>query len=136
MIALEHFNENLALATGSPELVDWIKRFRATHDIDLTWAGFRTDLEFLQAAINKAGSTDAAKVAGALEGMSRTDMLGREVTMRAEDHQLLMPYDIAVFSRDVAYDAEKTGLGWKPLATFEGKDIALPTTCKMKRPDA
>jgi branched-chain amino acid transport system substrate-binding protein len=134
VIVLQDFNDNLALTTGNTELVGWIKRFRETHDTDLTRAGFRTDLELLRAAINEAGSTDPLKIARELEGMSETDMLGRKVTMRAEDHQVLLPYYIAVFSKDVAYDSEKTGLGWKVIGAFRGEDIALPTSCKMKRP--
>jgi len=134
VVTLQYFNTNLALTAGDPELVDSVKRFRQTHDFDLSWGAFRTDLELLQAAINKAGSTDPLNIARALEGMSETDMLGREVTMRAEDHQLLVPYDVAVFSKDVPYDTEHTGLGWKVVATFQGKDITLPTTCVMKRP--
>ena len=30
---------------------------------------------------------------------------------------------------------EGTGLGWKTEATILAKDLAQPTTCKMKRPD-
>jgi branched-chain amino acid transport system substrate-binding protein len=41
-----------------------------------------------------------------------------------------------MFSNDVKYDSEKTGFGFKPLTMYEGKDLTLPTTCKMKRPGA
>ena len=37
-------------------------------------------------------------------------------------------------NRDVAYDFEGTGLGWRTDMQVEAKDIALPTTCKMERP--
>jgi branched-chain amino acid transport system substrate-binding protein len=134
VVTLQYFNTNLALTTGDAELVDSVKRFRQTHDFELSWGAFRTDLELLQAAIDRAGSTDPLKIARALEGMSETDMLGREVTMRAEDHQLLVPYYVAEFSKDVAYDTEHTGLGWKVVTTFQSNDITLPTTCMMKRP--
>jgi branched-chain amino acid transport system substrate-binding protein len=44
------------------------RQFRSQHDFDFYAAGFRTDLRVPQAAMNKAGSTDPAKFAAALEG--------------------------------------------------------------------
>ena len=70
-------------------------------------------IDMLADAINKAGSTDPLKVALALEDMHYTDLDGQENIMRKEDHQLLMPYYVGVFSKDVKYDAEHTGFGWK-----------------------
>lgn len=136
VVTVQQFNENVADATGDAALKQWVGQFRAIHDFDFYGGGFRTIFEFLQAAIEKAGSTDAAKVATALEGMTRTDMLGNQVTMRAEDHQLLSSAFVTMFSKDVKYDADKTGLGFKLLTTYEGKDLELPTTCKMQRPGA
>jgi len=94
----------------------------------------RTIFEYLQASIQKAGSVDPQKIAQAMEGMAPPDMLNRPTVMRADDHQLMFPYYVSMFSKDVQYDSEKTGLGWKPVKTYEGKDLTLPTTCKMKRP--
>ena len=54
--------------------------------------------------------------------------------MRKDDHQLLMPYYEGLLTKDVKYDAEKTGLGWKTDATLTAAELTLPTTCKMKRP--
>jgi branched-chain amino acid transport system substrate-binding protein len=54
--------------------------------------------------------------------------------MRAEDHQLLMPYYATRFTKDVKFDAEKTGFGWKTDFIATTQDLTLPTTCKMKRP--
>jgi branched-chain amino acid transport system substrate-binding protein len=73
-------------------------------------------------------------VALGLEGMQATDLVGSPVEMRKEDHQLLMPYYAATFSRDVKYDSEKTGFGWKTDFIATAEDLTLPTTCKMKRP--
>ena len=55
--------------------------------------------------------------------------------MRKEDHQLLMPSYAGVFSKDVKYDAEHTGFGWKNYMTASAADLTLPTVCKMKRPE-
>jgi branched-chain amino acid transport system substrate-binding protein len=134
--AIQAFNENIPVETGNAELEKWTREFRATHDFDFYAAGFRTLFEFVQAAFNKAGSTDPMKFAEALEGMTMTDMAGHEVTMRKDDHQLISEYFAAVFTKGVKYDSEKTGLGWKTITTVEGKDLAQPTTCQMKRPSS
>ena len=90
--------------------------------------------QMLAKAINQAGSTDPLKVALALEGMKATDLVGFPVEMRKDDHQLLMPYYAATFTKPVKYDAEKTGLGWKTDFIATTEDLTLPTVCKMKRP--
>ena len=92
-------------------------------------------IDMLTTAINKAGTTDPLKVALALEDMHAKDLVGQENIMRKEDHQLLMPYYVGVFSKDVKYDAEHTGFGWKNIMTATAADLTLPTICKMKRPD-
>ena len=44
-------------------------------------------------------------------------MLGHQVTMRKDDHQILSEYFVGVFTKGVKYDSEKTGLGWKTEVT-------------------
>ena len=134
--AIQAFNENIAVETGNKELEAWTKAFRDKHNFDFYAAGFRTIFEFIQAGFNKAGSTDPVKFARALEGMTLKDMTGHQLTMRADDHQLISQYYVGVFSKGVKYDSEGTGLGWKTEATIEPNDLAQPTTCKMKRPSA
>jgi branched-chain amino acid transport system substrate-binding protein len=128
------FHENIAVETGKTDTEGWTRQFRAQHDFDFYAAGFRTIFEFLQAAMNKAGSADPAKFAAALEGLTITDMLGYQVTMRKADHQILSEYFVGVFTKGVKYDSEKTGLGWKTETTVQPKDLDQPNTCNMKRP--
>jgi len=128
------FHENIAVETGKTDTEGWTKQFRSTHDFDFYAAGFRTIFEFLQAAINKAGSADPVKFSAALEGLTITDMLGHQVTMRKADHQILSEYFVGVFTKGVKYDSEKTGLGWKTETTVLPKDLDQPNTCNMKRP--
>ena len=71
-----------------------------------------------------------------MENLTVTDAAGDKATMRPEDHQMLMTYYGSVFSKDVKYDSEKTGLGWKTSAVIKAADIGQPTTCKMKRPSS
>jgi len=56
-----------------------------------TDADVYTSFELLRAAINKASSTDAAAVRGALAGLKTNTTLYGEVEMRAADHQLVRP---------------------------------------------
>jgi branched-chain amino acid transport system substrate-binding protein len=128
------FHENIAVETGKTDTEGWTKQFRSQHDYDFYAAGFRTIFEFLQAAMNKAGSADPVKFSAALEGLTITDMLGYQVTMRKADHQILSEYFVGVFTKGVKYDSEKTGLGWKTETTVLPKDLDQPNTCNMKRP--
>lgn len=128
------FHENIAVETGKTDTEGWTRQFRSQHDFDFYAAGFRTIFEFIQAAMNKAGSADPAKFAAAMEGLTITDMLGHQVTMRKADHQILSEYFVGVFTKGVKYDSEKTGLGWKTETTVLPKDLDQPNTCNMKRP--
>jgi branched-chain amino acid transport system substrate-binding protein len=85
------------------------------------------------AAAKKAQSNDPVKIARAMEGMKMTTSLG-DVEMRADNHQLLQPLFVSTLARNVKYDSEGTGFGWKTNAKVEAKATALPTTCKMERP--
>jgi branched-chain amino acid transport system substrate-binding protein len=128
------FGPNVPVELNKPDAEAITSAWRASHDTDFSEVPFVTMFDLLAKAIDKAGSTDALKVALALEDMKGTDIADAPVQMRKEDHQLLMPYYAATFTRDVKYDAEKTGLGWKTDFIATTEDLTLPTTCKMKRP--
>jgi len=134
VLSVMPFSENVSVETGNKEAEAFTKGFRDKHKFDFTSAGFRTIFEYLQAAVNKAGSLEATKIAYALEGMSIRDFLGFETTMRKADHQLIGEYFVGTFKKGVKYDAEGTGLGWATTATILAKDIDQPNSCKMKRP--
>jgi len=76
-------------------------------------------------------------VARALEGMSY-DWLYGAVQMRADNHQLVQPLFISsvakVDGKEIKFDQDRSGLGWKVERRIEGKDTTMPTTCKMERP--
>src|SRR5690349_21014979 len=100
----------------------------AANDLDATVAGFskkypgkeneyaywraKTMWDMFAAAAKKAQTNDPVKVARALEGMKMSTSLG-EVEMRADNHQLLQPLYVSTLSRNVKYDSEDSGLGWK-----------------------
>jgi branched-chain amino acid transport system substrate-binding protein len=87
--------------------------------------------------INETKSSDPQKVALALEGMKYQGYTG-EVTMRADNHQLLQPMYISTFSKagtpGVKFDSERTGFGFRTEGRVEAADTMMPTTCKMERP--
>jgi branched-chain amino acid transport system substrate-binding protein len=132
--SIVEFDPNVPVELNKPDAEAFSNGWRTTHDTDFSEVPFLTMFQMLAKAIDKAGSTDTLKVALALEDMKATDLVGAPVQMRKQDHQLLMPYYAASFSRDVKYDAEKTGLGWKTDFIATTEDLTLPTVCNMKRP--
>ena len=126
---------NVGNELGNAEADAYMKGFRDIHpDFDYVWINFRTMFEMLQTAVNKAGSTDALKVALALEGLETKDVFGQPTSMRKDDHQLLSAFYQAKFVKGVKFDSEHTGAGWKTEMTIPAVDLAQPTTCNMKRP--
>ncbi|WP_200960937.1 branched-chain amino acid ABC transporter substrate-binding protein [Noviherbaspirillum sp. Root189] len=99
----------------------------------------RMDLtpRMVAAAINKANSTSPVKIALALEDMTYPSIVG-DVTMRKEDHQLLLPQTVStvapVDGKTVKFGVEGTNYGFRTDTVVEGKNLALPTECKMRRP--
>lgn len=127
-------HENVGIETNNKELDAWVQAFRKKFDFDFIFGDRRTAVEMTVAAIAKAGTTDALKVAEALEGITITDAAGQPATMRKDDHQIILTYYGAKFSRDVKYDSEKTGLGWKTENVVKPGDLDSKHVCKMKRP--
>jgi len=135
LTSIMEFNPNAAAEANATEALKVALDWRKDHETDFTASPFVTMIDMLTAAIEKAGGTDPMKVALALEGAQTKDLMGQVNTMRKDDHQLLMPFYAGVFTKDVKYDSEHTGLGWKSYMTATAQDLTLPTTCKMKRPD-
>jgi branched-chain amino acid transport system substrate-binding protein len=113
-----------------------VKRFKAKYpDEDITQPRIINTTHMLAAAINKAKSTDPAKVAAALEGMSYTTIWGDVVTMRASDHQLQMPVRIFVHTdKNIKVDLDNSGYGLATESTVSAHVASTPTTCSMQRP--
>jgi len=90
-------------------------------------------------AIERAQGTDATKVAQALEGMTYEGDL-TPVTLRKQDHQLLLPMYIPTFaavgSGGVKIPLEASGFGFGNPVTIPATELTMPTTCRMQRPAA
>ena len=135
LTTVSEFNENIPIEIGNAEADAWIRGWREAHgEIDFFMAPWRTMFEMLALAINKAGTTDAFKVAQQLEGLETKDMVGQATFMRKDDHQLIHPFYQSVLTKDVKYDSERTGLGWKTQTMANAAELTQPTICKMKRP--
>ena len=56
--------------------------------------------------------------------------------MRADNHQLIRPLFISTLvaanGKDVQFDVERSGFGFRTDARIEPKDTVLPTTCKLR----
>ena len=96
-----------------------------------------TIVSMLSKAIKDSKSIDPVPVAFALEGMKIKSLNG-EVEMRKADHQLQEPLYVATWTKlngkDVRYDQENTGYGWKTNQKVESFVATQPTSCQMKRP--
>ena len=114
------------------------KAFREKYSVGIFYPRAFNQMRMLAAAINKANSTDYAKVGAALEDMKFDVFNGGEGFMRKDDHQFFQPmYIVSLGERgpNEPFDEEKTGWGWRTIGKLEAKDTLLPTTCKMTRPN-
>lgn len=119
----------------------YAQAFKQKMGID--YALFRIDtlVSMLTEAMKRAKSTDPVKVAFALEGLKITTDTG-EVEMRAADHQILNPLFIGTMvktaakggDKNVKYDLEGVGVGFRNDARIETYVGAQPTSCQMQRP--
>jgi branched-chain amino acid transport system substrate-binding protein len=118
--------------------LDYQEKYSNRGEVPYYYGRIGTTMQMLAAAIEKAHSTKAKDIAFALEGMEYQTPYGK-VTMRAEDHQLIQPLYISTYAKagqgTVKYDAENTGVGFKTIKRIEAADTAMPTTCKMERPE-
>jgi branched-chain amino acid transport system substrate-binding protein len=134
MTVIMEYNENLPVELKVPAAEQFDLGFRKNHKFDFVAQPWVVMFEMLSRAITQAGSLDVLKIAQNLEGMQQKDLVGATETMRKQDHQLILPYYEGLLTKDVKYDTEGTGLGFKTIATVPADQEAMPTTCKMKRP--
>lgn len=91
----------------------------------------------LSQAVERSKGTDVLALARAMEGMSYAGEMG-SVTMRADDHQLLLPMIIPTFAKEgtagVRLGLEGSGYGFGNPVVIPASEITLPHSCKMVRP--
>jgi branched-chain amino acid transport system substrate-binding protein len=116
---------------------DIVEGFKKKYNDDYYTMATYTGLKMLGQAIKETKSTDPVKVAFAMEGM-KVKSLNGEDEMRKADHQLQQPLYIATWvkanGKDVKFDQENTGYGWKTDQKLDAYVATQPTSCQMKRP--
>ena len=94
-------------------------------------------IEALAQAIEKAGSTEAAAIATALEQVTVT-FAGQTGTMRAADHQFQQPLVVGVMDRvgapGVKFDVEGSGYGFRVVRQIAASQAEMAHACRMVRP--
>jgi branched-chain amino acid transport system substrate-binding protein len=114
-----------------------VEGYKKKYNDDYYTAQTHSSIGMLAQAIKASKSTDPVKVAFAMEG-AKFNSLNGEVTMQKVDHQLQQALYIATWSKvngkDVRYDQENTGYGWKMDKKIDAYMAGQPTSCQMKRP--
>lgn len=120
---------------GGRELLDSFRK-KYPQD-DMNTPNVFNVLAMLTTAIRQAKTTDPVKVALAMEGM-KIKGLADDVEMRKSDHQSQQPMYLTRFAKadgkEVKYDTDRTGYGWKVVQRFDSYVASQPTSCQMKRP--
>lgn len=110
--------------------------FQKRYGEDLVVLASYDGLEMLGQAMQRIGSTDAARVAARLSGMIFQGFNG-PVQMRAEDHQLQKGVYISRWQKvDAAFPkgAEGTDHTFVPVQFLPGSEITGGSRCHMQRP--
>jgi len=127
------WNVNSEVATGK----DIVESFKKKYSDDFYASSTYSAIQLLAKGLTQAKSTDPVKVAFAMEGQKFKSLNG-EVEMRKTDHQLQQPLYISTWikvnGKEVKYDQENTGYGWRTEQKVEPYVAAQPTPCSMKRP--
>ncbi len=141
VLAVAEWQPNLGGAGSDAFLAEFKQRFAQPQD-DYVHMRMHLLMEMLAAAIEKAGSTEAAAVARALEGAtSEALFMGRwhPAIMRAADHQLQQPLVVSQMDRvgtpGVPREVEGSGFGFRTVRRLEPKAVEQPHSCRMVRPD-
>ncbi len=141
VLAVAEWHPNLGGEVSDAFRSAFVRRFPDPRD-DYVHVRMQVLVEMLAGALQRAGSTEAAAVALALEG-ARFDnrALGglHEAWMRAEDHQLQQPLVVSVMERagspGVPHDVEGSGFGFRTLRRLEPQAVMQGHQCRMVRPD-
>ncbi|MDE2429673.1 MAG: branched-chain amino acid ABC transporter substrate-binding protein [Burkholderiales bacterium] len=116
---------------------DLVEGFKAKYKEDYYAMSTYSILAAMSKAVKTAKSIDPVKVAFALEGSNFKSLNGDD-TMRKVDHQIQQPLYIATWvktnGKDVKFDQENTGFGWKTNQKIDAFVASQPSSCQMKRP--
>ncbi|MBB2917935.1 branched-chain amino acid ABC transporter substrate-binding protein [Cupriavidus alkaliphilus] len=135
VLAVAEWHPNVGGAASDAFYQEFRARYPEPKD-DYVHLRMQMMVEMLARAITQAGSTDAVKVARALEHMRYVNDF-HEATVRTDDHQVLQPLYVSVMERQggaVRFDNEGSGYGFRTVRKLKAAQTTLPTTCRMERP--
>jgi branched-chain amino acid transport system substrate-binding protein len=91
--------------------------------------------EALTRVKSEKGALNVNTFAKALEAAKVKTPMG-EISMRAADHQALLPMVVSVVSKDARIKVDETDMGFKPVRLLTAEEASTPaqSTCKMQRP--
>ena len=118
---------------GAPEIERMAAEFKAKYGTEFYYYRAITEIDMLAAAMKQADSSDPAKVGQVLSTMVTHTPLG-DVTMRADNHQLLQPMFVSELEPDVTFTFPDNKMGFKTISRIEAEAQRLPTTCKFAPP--
>ncbi|TCS37751.1 amino acid/amide ABC transporter substrate-binding protein (HAAT family) [Paucimonas lemoignei] len=134
--AVAEWHPNVGGPQSDAFYAEFRKRYPQPAD-DYVHLRMQVMVEMLATAIEKAGSTEAAAVARALEGAQYRNAF-HQASMRAADHQLIQPLYVSVMKKQadggIRFDNEGSGYGFKTERVLPAPQTALPTSCRMVRP--
>ena len=83
----------------------------------------------------EGGALNVKTFATALEATKIQTPMG-QLSMRASDHQALLPIVVSAVTKDAKFKVEETDMGFKPVKLFTAEEAAAPAqaSCKMQRP--
>ena len=131
------FNAEAAGAAGDAFMADY--KAKTGHLPIATEPQTVFGLEMVADALKRTkaegGALNVNALARNLETTKMKTAMG-EASMRAADHQVLLPVVVAMVTKDAKYKADGTDLGFKPVKTFTAEEAASPAqaSCKMQRP--
>jgi branched-chain amino acid transport system substrate-binding protein len=135
VVAVADWLPNVATAQSEAFYKSFRQRYPNPAD-DYVHMRMQLMIEALAQAIEKAGSLDAARVAGALENVA-VNFHGQRGAMRASDHQFQQQLVVGLMDRQgtpgVKFDVEGSGYGFRVIKTLQPAQAEMPTTCKMVR---
>jgi branched-chain amino acid transport system substrate-binding protein len=91
--------------------------------------------EALKRVKPEGGKLNVNALAKAIETAKVKTPVG-EMSMRAADHQALLPMVVSTVAKDAKYKADETDMGFKPVKLFSASEAATPAqpSCRMQRP--
>lgn len=89
--------------------------------------------EALKRTKPEGGSLNIGSFAKALEAAKIKTPMG-ELSMRAADHQALLPMVVSTVSKDAKFKADDTSMGFSPVKVFTAEEAAVPpqAACKIQ----